>query len=69
MTQEKLDLLVFGDTAIDYFYEVDRFPKLHEASEVRYGRRFYGGMGANTAVVANSLGLKVGLASVIGTDA
>jgi sugar/nucleoside kinase (ribokinase family) len=69
VTQEKLDLLVFGDTAIDYFYEVDRFPKLHEASEVRYGRRFYGGMGANTAVVANSLGLKVGLASVIGTDA
>lgn len=69
VTSEKLDLLVFGDTAIDYFYEVDRFPKVHEASEVRFGRRFYGGMGANTAVVANSLGLKVGLTSVIGTDA
>ncbi|MFH1126138.1 MAG: PfkB family carbohydrate kinase [Candidatus Altiarchaeota archaeon] len=69
MTSEKLDLLVFGDTAIDYFYEVDRFPKLHEASEVKVGRRFYGGMGANTAVVANALGLKVGLTSVIGTDA
>ena len=27
------------------------------------------GMGANTAVVANALGLKVGLCSVIGTDA
>lgn len=69
MTSEKLDLLVFGDTAIDYFYEVDRLPKLHEASDVRLGRRFYGGMGANTAVVAKSLGLKVGLVSVIGTDA
>jgi len=69
VTSEKLDLLVFGDTAIDYFYEVDNFPKLHEAAEVSLGRRFYGGMGANTAVVANSLGMKVGLASVIGTDA
>ncbi|MDD5111790.1 MAG: PfkB family carbohydrate kinase [Candidatus Altiarchaeota archaeon] len=69
MTAEKLDLLVFGDTAVDYFYEVDRLPKVHEASDVRSGRRFYGGMGANTAVVAKSLGLKVGLVSVIGTDA
>ena len=69
MTLEKLDLLIFGDTAIDYFYEVDRFPKLHEASEVKFGRKFYGGMGANTAVMANSLGMKVGLMSVIGTDA
>jgi len=69
VTSEKLDLLVFGDTAIDYFYEVDRLPKLNEAAEVRLSRRFYGGMGANTAVVANSLGLKVGLTSVIGTDA
>ncbi|MBM3309135.1 MAG: hypothetical protein FJY77_02685 [Candidatus Altiarchaeales archaeon] len=69
MTSDKLDLLVFGDTAIDYFYEVEKLPKLNEASDVKYGRRFYGGMGANTAVVANALGLKVGLMSVIGTDA
>ncbi len=64
-----LDLLVFGDTAVDSFYEVDRLPHPDEASEVRCARRFYGGMGANTAVVANKLGLKVGLVSVIGTDA
>jgi sugar/nucleoside kinase (ribokinase family) len=64
-----LDLLVFGDTAIDNFYEVARLPQLNEASDVARSRRFYGGMGANTAVVANKLGLKVGLVSVIGTDA
>jgi sugar/nucleoside kinase (ribokinase family) len=66
---DKLDLLVFGDTAIDNFYEVDKLPELNEASDVKGGRRFYGGMGANTAVVASNLGLKVGLVSVIGTDA
>jgi len=64
-----LDLLVFGDTAVDSFYEVDRIPHTDEASEVKCARRFYGGMGANAAVVANKLGLKVGLVSVIGTDA
>lgn len=64
-----LDILVFGDTAVDNFYEVDRLPELNEASDVARSRRFYGGMGANTAVVANKLGLKVGLVSVIGTDA
>jgi sugar/nucleoside kinase (ribokinase family) len=69
VTREKIDLLVFGDTAIDYFYGIDKFPKPNEAAEVNSARRFYGGMGANTAVVANALGLKVGLASVIGTDA
>lgn len=64
-----LDLLVFGDTAIDRFYEVDKIPKNNEASDVSSAKRFYGGMGANTAVVAKSLGLNVGLVSVIGTDA
>jgi len=64
-----LDLLVFGDTAIDNFYEASSLPKENEASEVLCARRFYGGMGANTAVVASNLGLKTGLVSVIGTDA
>ncbi|MFH1402896.1 MAG: PfkB family carbohydrate kinase [Candidatus Altiarchaeota archaeon] len=64
-----LDLLVFGDTAIDNFYEVGKLPSLNEASDVSKSHRFYGGMGANTAVVARTLGLEVGLVSVIGTDA
>lgn len=66
---DKIDLLVFGDTAIDYFYEVENIPKLNNAAEVIRGRQFYGGMGANTAVVAHALGISTGLVSVIGTDA
>ncbi|RLI93584.1 MAG: hypothetical protein DRO92_04000 [Candidatus Altiarchaeales archaeon] len=66
---EKLDLVVFGDTAIDHFYEVVDIPKINEAADVISFRSFYGGMGANTAVVAKSLGLKTALISVIGTDA
>ena len=64
-----MDVLVIGDTAIDNFYEVDRLPRANTASEVMGFRQFYGGMGANTAVVGRSIGLKTGLVSVIGTDA
>lgn len=67
--QDKIDLLVFGDTAIDHFYEVEKLPQLNGAGEVVKFHMFYGGMGANTAVVARALGLKMGLVSVIGTDA
>jgi len=66
---DKIDLLVFGDTAIDHFYEVDKIPRLNNAADVIKSRKFYGGMGANTAVVARALGLRTGLVSVIGTDA
>lgn len=69
MEKTGIDLLVIGDTAIDHFYEVDKIPKLNDASDVIKFRQFYGGMGANTAVVSRALGLKTGLISVIGTDA
>ena len=68
-SDDKIDLLVFGDTAIDHFNEVDSIPKLNNASEVIKSYKFYGGMGANTVVVATNIGLKAGLVSVIGTDA
>ncbi|MBU0761651.1 MAG: hypothetical protein KKD39_01385 [Candidatus Altiarchaeota archaeon] len=64
-----LDLLVFGDTALDNFHEVEKLPKKDEAADVVSSRRFYGGMGANCAIAAKKLGLNVGLVSVIGTDA
>jgi len=63
------DLLVFGDTGIDYFYTVNKIPALNGAAEIYEKQRFYGGMGANTAVFAKSMGLNVGLFSVIGSDA
>ena len=65
----ELDLLVFGDMAIDYFYEVGSFPKLNESVDVKTVHKFYGGMGANTAIIASNLGLQTGLVSVVGSDA
>lgn len=69
LSKKDLNLLVFGDTAIDHFYQVMEIPGLNEAADVLSFKQSYGGMGANTAVVANALGLNTGLVSVIGTDA
>ncbi|HEX55167.1 MAG: hypothetical protein DRO90_00615 [Candidatus Altiarchaeales archaeon] len=69
MNCDDIELLIFGDTAIDHFYEVEEIPRLNNAANVISFRKFYGGMGANTAVVARALGIKTALVSVIGTDA
>ncbi len=64
-----IDLIVFGDTALDNFYEVSQLPAYNQAADINEIRRHYGGMGANTAVVAKKLGIDAALVSVIGTDA
>jgi len=66
---QNLEILVFGDMCIDYFYETDRIPKDNESSKLLNLKKFFGGMGANTAVAARMLGLKVGFFSAAGTDA
>jgi len=65
----KADLLVFGDMCIDYFYEVDNIPSLNESAKAISLKKFFGGMGANTAVAARKLGLNVGFFSIAGHDA
>ncbi|MFN3527776.1 MAG: carbohydrate kinase family protein, partial [Candidatus Altarchaeaceae archaeon] len=64
-----LDLLVFGDMCIDYFYETEKIPKERESSNLLNLKKFFGGMGANTAVAARMLGLNVGFFSAAGADA
>jgi len=61
------DLLVFGDIVVDNFYEVNEIPEVNNSAEVISHKRFYGGMGANTAVVSASLGLKTSFVGVIGS--
>ncbi|NCN65068.1 MAG: hypothetical protein GW779_03790 [Candidatus Altiarchaeum hamiconexum] len=65
----KVDLLVFGDMCIDYFYKVDNIPSLNESAKAVTLEKFFGGMGANTAVAARKLGLDVDFFSIAGHDA
>ncbi len=62
-----VDLLVFGDIVVDNFYEVNEIPKINKSAEVISHKKFYGGMGSNTAVVAASIGLKTSFVGVIGS--
>lgn len=62
-----LDLLIFGDIVVDNFYEVNEIPRVNKSAEVINHKRFYGGMGANTAVCAASLGLKTSFVGVAGS--
>jgi len=65
----KIDVLVFGDICIDYFYEVDNIPSLNGSAKAISLKKFFGGMGANTAVAARKLGLNVSFFSIAGHDA
>jgi len=67
--KKEIDLLVFGDTCIDYFYGAERIPQINESAKLYSLKKFFGGMGANTAVISRSLGLNVSIFSVIGSDA
>lgn len=65
---ENMDLLVLGHTAFDYIMEVKEFSKINTSAIVEKMETFHGGAAGNVAVVANKMGLDVGLISCIGKD-
>ncbi|ODS39829.1 hypothetical protein BEH94_01615 [Candidatus Altiarchaeales archaeon WOR_SM1_SCG] len=64
---DSFDLLIFGDIVVDNFYEVNEIPEINKSADVINHKRFYGGMGANTAVCASALGLKTSFVGVVGS--
>ncbi|WP_455645389.1 carbohydrate kinase family protein [Methanosphaera sp.] len=65
---KNVDLLVLGHTAFDYIMQVKEFSKINTSAIVEEMERLNGGAAGNVAVVANKLGLDVGLISCIGKD-
>ncbi|OED30302.1 carbohydrate kinase family protein [Methanosphaera sp. WGK6] len=65
---KNVDLLVLGHTAFDYIMQVKEFSKINTSSIVEEMECLNGGAAGNVAVVANKLGLDVGLISCIGKD-
>lgn len=65
---KNIDLLVLGHTAFDYIMEVKEFSKINTSAIVNKMEKLHGGAAGNVAVVANKLGLDVGLISCIGKD-
>jgi sugar/nucleoside kinase (ribokinase family) len=59
---------VFGHTAIDVIYSADEFPRPNTCVELKDRQEYFGGTGANVAVLASRLGVKTALASHVGSD-
>jgi len=62
------NLLVFGHTNIDHIFSVQFLPEKNQTTEVFEHKVLFGGTGANLALQAASLGLKVYLSSYVGGD-
>jgi sugar/nucleoside kinase (ribokinase family) len=61
-------LLVIGNITLDSVFTVDRLPRSGKTAIVRQSREYFGGRGANIAVLAAELGLKVSLLAAVGDD-
>jgi len=59
---------IFGHVNLDYIMSVDELPKPNTSIQVSGVKRFFGGTGANIAMMASSMGVKTALASFVGTD-
>lgn len=59
---------IFGHVNLDYIMEVEKLPEPNTSTQVSNVQRFFGGTGANVALMAASMGVKTALASFVGTD-
>ena len=59
---------IFGHVNLDYIMEVEKLPTPNTSIQVNNVKRFFGGTGANIALMAASMGVKTSLASFVGTD-
>ena len=59
---------IFGHVNLDYIMEVEKLPEPNTSTQVSNVQRFFGGTGANVALMAASMGVKAALASFVGGD-
>jgi sugar/nucleoside kinase (ribokinase family) len=59
---------VYGHTAIDVIYSSTQFPSPNTCVEMRGRTEYFGGTGANIAIMASALDVKTALASHVGDD-
>ena len=59
---------IFGHVNLDYIMDVEKLPQPNTSIQVSNVQRFFGGTGANVALMAASMGVETALASFVGTD-
>ncbi len=68
MSQSENFVGIFGHVNLDYIMDVEKLPEPNTSIQVSNVQRFFGGTGANVALMAASMGVKAALASFVGTD-
>ena len=68
MSQSENFVGIFGHVNLDYIMDVKKLPEPNTSCQVENVKRFFGGTGANVALMAASMGVKASLASFVGTD-
>ncbi|NPA62487.1 MAG: carbohydrate kinase family protein [Methanococci archaeon] len=57
-----------GHTALDYIFNIEKFPEVNTSIQIPSARKYYGGAAANTAVGIKKLGVDSELLSCVGYD-
>lgn len=61
-------LISVGHIALDYIFDVEKFPEPNTSIQIPSAKKFYGGAACNVSVGVAKLGLKSGIVSCVGHD-
>ncbi len=61
-------IISVGHIALDYIFDVEKFPEPNKSIQIPSVKKFYGGAACNVSVGVAKLGLKSGIVSCVGHD-
>jgi sugar/nucleoside kinase (ribokinase family) len=61
-------IISVGHIALDYIFNVEKFPEPNTSIQIPSAKKFYGGAACNVSVGVAKLGLKSGIVSCVGHD-
>ncbi|HIP34787.1 MAG TPA: carbohydrate kinase family protein [Methanothermococcus okinawensis] len=67
-SEDKKKIITVGHIALDYIFNVERFPEPNTSIQIPSVKRYYGGAACNVAVAVAKLGLQSGIVSCVGYD-
>ena len=66
--EDKKKIVAVGHIALDYIFNVERFPEPNTSIQIPSVKRYYGGSACNVAVAVAKLGFPSGIVSCVGYD-
>ena len=67
-SKNKKKIVTVGHIALDYIFNVEKFPEPNTSIQIPSVKKYYGGSACNVAVVVAKLGLRSGIVSCVGYD-